>query len=99
MEKEITIENLQQENAELKIKVEANEAEITRLNAELESEKNTRKVYEDMYFEQTQRANKCETFLRTISMMLDVASNEESSTSTAARFDLMKGTIDKFLKP
>lgn len=99
MEEEITIENLQQENAELKIKVEANEAEIARLKSELKSEKDTRKFYEDTYYEHLQRANKCEAFLRTLSLMLDIASNEECSTSTAARFDLMKGTIEKFLKP
>lgn len=96
MQTEITIENLQQEVTDLKIKLEAREAEIEKLSKKYEEAKGLHKMYENLYFEKTQRCNKVETFIGIVSMMVDCASAEETTSAASARLDLIKSTIEKF---
>lgn len=98
MEKEITIENLQQENAELKVKIEANEAEIARLKDDFKNENDLHKLYDNLYCEYVKKYNEAIAFIKTIAMMLDAAADEETTSASSARLELISNTIAKFTK-
>lgn len=99
MEKQITIENLQDEVTDLKITIEAKEAEIEKLKADVKEENGYRKMYDNLYTEVVQKYNDAKAFLRTIALFLETATNDETDRVSSARIDLIKSTIDKYLKP
>lgn len=95
MDKEITIENLQQEVAELKTKVEAREAEIENLNKLYEEEKGLHKLYDGLYFEKTQKVTQLTEFLRSVVLMAEAAMEEEMDRASSARLELIVNTIKR----
>lgn len=98
MNAEITIENLQQEVAELKIKNEAQEAEIKRLNDDLNGEKGFHKMWEDSAFDYLTKLTKMTDFVKTIKLMLGATKGKTSEIKTTAQIELMEATIDDMLK-
>ena len=98
MEKEITIENLSQEVTDLKLQLEAKEAEIEKLKNDVKEENGYRKMYDNLYSEILQKYNFAKSFLRTIAMLLETTSEEGTDRASTARVDLIKSAIDKYLK-
>lgn len=98
MEKEITIENLSQEVTELKLQIEAKDAEIEKLKTDVKEENGYRKMYDNLHSEVLQKYNSAKSFLHTISLLLETASEEDTDRASTTRIDLIKIAIDKYLK-
>ena len=95
MNAEITIENLQQEVAELKIKTEAYEAEIEKLKADKKVAEDVKTMWENTSFEYLTKLNK----MQTIKMMLHIVKGKLTySTDIQAQIELIEATMEEALK-
>lgn len=96
MEKEITIENLSQEVTDLKIKIEALEAENKELIKKHEDEKGLHRLYDGLYTEKAAKVTQLTEFIRTLEFMLQAAMDEECDRASEARLELIAKTIRIF---
>lgn len=95
MQTEITIENLQQEVTDLKIKCEAYEAEIEKLKADKKVAEDVRTMWENTSFEYLTKLNK----MQTIKMMLRIVKGKLTySTDIKAQIELIEATMEEALK-
>ena len=100
MEEKITIENLQQEVAELKIKIEAKDAEINRLKEDLKNAKDLKKIWEDSSYENTLKCNKLTDRMAILKAMINNIRllNADISPRVGIQLELIEQTIDVALK-
>ena len=95
MEKEITIENLSQEVTDLKLQIEAKDAEIEEFKKLYDEEKGLHKLYDGLYFEKTQKVTQLTEFLRSVVLMAEAAMEEETDRASSARLELIVNTIKR----
>jgi hypothetical protein len=95
MEEKITIENQQQEIADLKIQLEGKEVEIKKLKADKKDADDLRAMWERISSEYLTKLNK----MQTIKVMLHIVKGKLTySTDIQAQIELIEATMEEALR-
>lgn len=95
MKEKITIENQQQEIADLKIQLEGKEVEIEKLKADKKGADDLRAMWERISFEYLTKLNK----MQTIKVMLHIVKGKLTySTDIQAQIELIEATMEDALR-
>lgn len=95
MEKEITIENLSQEVTDLKLQIEAKEAEIEKLKADKKNADDVRAMWQNTSFDYLTKLNK----MQTIKVMLHIVKGKLTQLiDIQAQIELIEATMEEALQ-